>query len=358
MLKELKMETQTSNRFWRIFLAVIFPVIILMNIVTNDGCNKAAFRIEDPYADMDWSNDGQYKANFHTHTTVGEASAEPESVINDYKSKGYSILALTDHDNNGPVEPTWPWPEFDKGSQALTMVAIKGNEISEIHHMVSLFNDFGDSLVPSENKALEEIGDRDGLAVFNHPGRYEKSVEWYTDMYRRYDHLIGLEVYNKRDRYPGDRKTWDAILTQLVPERAVWGLANDDMHKPDEDLGFSWNVILLPELTRKEVRRALERGRFYFVHSPLGPTGPAVPVIESIQVNEQLGTIDLQVSGHDSITWISQGNIVHTGNRLNLVELADVDKYVRAEICGPDNITIGTQPFLIERPPKNYITRK
>jgi predicted metal-dependent phosphoesterase TrpH len=346
------MRTQKSNRFWRIFLTVIIPILITTISLINYGCEKAVFHIENPYEDVDWTMNGQYKANFHTHTTKGGAGATPEIVIDGYKSLGYSILALTDHDTNGPIEPTWPWQAFDRDPEKLNMVAIQGNEISEVNHMVSLFNDYGNSTVSSEKEALEEIGRRGGLAVFNHPGRYKRSVEWYTYMYRLYDHLIALEIINKDNRYPDDRKTWDAILTQLAPERSVWGVSNDDMHQPKKDIGFSWNVIILPELTKDLVRQAIEQGCFYFVHTPFGHEGPPVPVIESINVDEQSGTIEIEVSGHDYITWVSQGNIIHKGDQLNLNDLPEADKYVRVEICTVDSIIVGTQPFIIQRPEK------
>ena len=39
-----------------------------------------------------------YKACLHTHSTVSDGKMPPEEVKERYKSKGYSILALTDHE--------------------------------------------------------------------------------------------------------------------------------------------------------------------------------------------------------------------------------------------------------------------
>ncbi len=343
------MRTKTSTRLVKILFNVLITIFVTIVLLTDCVCQQSEFRIENPYANVNWVKHGQYKANLHTHTSMGEASTTPQEVIDRFRGLEYSILALTDHDDNVTAETTWPWQEFQRDPDTLGMVAIQGNEISEVHHLGSYFNDYGNPDIHSEEEAIEEIGRRGGLAVFNHPGRYEKTVEWYVDMFRRYDHLIGLEIYNKKDKYPGDRKTWDALLTELLPERSVWGFANDDMHEPEKDLGFSWNVIILPELTSDMVRQALEQGCFFFVHAPNGHSGAPVPVIQSISVEEQSGTIHIKASGHKNIVWVSQGIIVHKGDRLNLVDLPGVNKYIRAEVHGADSVVVGTQPFRIHR---------
>jgi len=43
-------------------------------------------------------NGNDYKANLHCHTTVSTGKLTPEEVKDIYKSKGYSIVAYTDHD--------------------------------------------------------------------------------------------------------------------------------------------------------------------------------------------------------------------------------------------------------------------
>ena len=39
-----------------------------------------------------------FKANLHTHTTVSDGKFTPEEVKEIYKSRGYQILAFTDHE--------------------------------------------------------------------------------------------------------------------------------------------------------------------------------------------------------------------------------------------------------------------
>ena len=84
---------------------------------------------KNPYANVNWSTFVQYKGNFHTHTTNSDGSQSPATVINEYSSKGYKILAITDHNYT-----TWPWPS-NPG-----MLAVKGDEFSNSHHMNAFFN--------------------------------------------------------------------------------------------------------------------------------------------------------------------------------------------------------------------------
>jgi len=252
-----------------------------------------------------------------------------------------------------PEHTTWPWLAFERDPETIGMVAIEGNEISLKHHIGSYFNDYGDSSIDSEDIAIEEIGRRSGLAVLFHPGRYKMPVDWYTGMFRTYSHLIGLEVYNQGDRYSGDRKTWDAILTGIVTERPIWGFSNDDMHNPQTQLGRNWNIMLLPELSSEWVRRGMKNGMFFFVYAPDGHDGTTPPVIKSITVDSQKGTIHIAASGYENIEWISDGKVVHRGDRVSLSELSGLGGYIRAVIHAEDSgSVVGTQPFRIQLPTK------
>lgn len=313
---------------------------------------QAEWVIDNPYASVDWKKHKQHKGNFHTHTTMSDGRGTPQDVIDQYHKLGYTILSLTDHDTMKKDDPerhktTWPWSKFGRDPKKLGMVAIEGNELSRRHHIGSYFNDFGDANLKSEETGFEETGKRKGLAVLFHPGRYKNPVEWYVKMYRAYPHLIGLEIFNQGNKYPGDRKTWDAILTAIVAERPVWGFSNDDMHNPASHLGRNWNVMILPALTSDAVRKAMENGTFFFVYSPNGHDNPKVPTVASITVDPKSGSIEIGVTGHETVEWISDGRVVHSGVQIKLNDLKEPGGYVRAEIRSEDKTVMGTQPLRI-----------
>lgn len=330
--------------------------------------------IQNPYAEVNWANDGRFKANFHAHTTSSDGKLTPHDVIDRYHSLGYSILAITDHD-----KVTYPWdqlstqqpdpgamkrfaegklessqPEYeDRDPQELKMISIQACEFSSHHHACSFFNDHNGS--ETEEESFDIVTAKNGLAILNHPGRYHKTADWYVSLYRAFPALIGLEVFNQGDRFPNDRATWDAILTKLMPARPVWGYSNDDMHSGAKHLGHNWNMMLLPELSIEWVRRAMVEGRSYFVYAPGGHTGPPPPVIEAINLNNRAGIIQIRATACTNIIWISEGRLVHQGDTIRLAATKISGTYVRAEIQGISNTVAATQPFGLLRPVRTHL---
>lgn len=344
----------------------LYLLLLLLLLVQIVGCQR--WDIDNPYEQVEWNSYKQYKANFHTHTTISDGQLNPHTVVERYHALGYQVLAITDHN-----EVTYPWNEFsamspsnrtldrhkkgnleekdltyhDRSPTALGMVDIQANELSRHHHTGSFFNDQNGT--ETEEASFVSVASKNGVTIFFHPGRYTErnpgtyTIDWYVDFYERFDHLIGMEIYNQGDRYPGDRQTYDSVLTRLMPDRPVWAYSNDDMHT-SQTLGRNWNMLLLPELNHASVRKSMESGHSFYLYSPSGHEGPAVPRIEKINVNKFKGIIEIEATGYDSIRWISRGEIIHRGEHLSLRE-NPVEQYVRAEIFGPGKTVIGTQPF-------------
>ncbi len=352
--------------------AFLLPILLL----ALSAC-APKWDIDNPYEQVRWEQDLQYKANFHTHTTRSDGRLNPHTVVDRYHELGYAILAITDHNL-----VTYPWTEFsrmeasqrshrlmeeapetmpedlvfeDRDPTALGMIDIKANELSSHHHMGSFFNHhpqpvYGHSMAYStdEEESLQAVREENGIVMLYHPGRYDRPLDWYVDLYARHDHLFGLEVYNLGDRYPDDRILWDSILTVTMPDRPVWAYSNDDMHMASH-VGRNWNVMILPGLSQEEVRRGMEEGLSYFVYAPEGHEGPAVPQIERIDVNNRRGRIAISARHHERVVWIAEGIHVHEGHTLALDELPEGTTYVRAELHGAGNSVVGTQPFGIRK---------
>ena len=347
---------------------------IILVVFLVAGC-APEWEIDNPYESVDWSGHSRYKANLHTHTTNSDGRMNPQTVVDIYNELGYAILAITDHN-----AVTYPWTRFsviepsttslnrmetapetmpenlifeDRDPVALGMIDIQANELSRHHHIGSFFNDHNGTT--TEPESLEATTAKDGLTMLYHPGRYQDrdpkqfNLAWYLDLYGRFDHLIGMEVYNQGDRYPGDRRLWDSVLTVTMPDRPVWGYSNDDMHSLPH-VGRNWNVFILPDLSHDRVRHGMENGHSYFVYAPQGHNGPSPPVIESIRVNRRKGTIEINATGYNSVHWISNGNIVHTGSTVNLNDIEDSGSYIRAKLFGEGETLTGTQPFGLRQP--------
>ncbi|MBN1555951.1 MAG: hypothetical protein JXA11_14500 [Phycisphaerae bacterium] len=352
----------------------------------------------NPYAGVDWATIEQHKANLHTHTTQSDGGLRPDQVIDEYHNRGYTILALTDHN-----ACTWPWtglatlkrggdarkrdldlaekkvdpkksppvPAYtNRDPKTLGMLAIPGNELSRHPHINCLFIDFEtDSKSPAQS--LKEVAQAGGLAVVNHPGRSwwrskktpkavpETWMKIYLGWFRNNDILVGGEIINKNYLCPQDRNVWwDAMLTALMPDRPVWGFANDDMHHRKQ-LGLNWNLFLLTALKESELRDAVKNGRSYFstisTHPQKKRDVKQTPVIQSIVHDAQAGTITITaVSGGKPVpakdhVWISAGGKkVHVGPVLDYRRTEGLKQYVRAEILGSGGTTftnpIGLKP--------------
>ncbi|MEF8873491.1 MAG: CARDB domain-containing protein, partial [Candidatus Thermoplasmatota archaeon] len=310
----------------------------------SETANKSDRFFRSPYEEVNWNNIDYYSGNFHTHTTESDGDYDPSEAIDMYKKEGYDALALTDHNTQTWGETTYPWTDYGRDPDELNMVAVEGNEISTTHHINSLFNDYK-GLTFSEDEVFQGIGEKDGLAVFNHPSRYDETVEWYVDFYRKYDHILGQEIYNKDSK--DDIGLYDNIVHETLPERPVWLYGNDDMHD-ESDFGWNRNIFLLENLTKENVRESLESGSTY-LWIPNNRT--AKPNIEIADVENTGDSIDLTIDGDvTEVNWITynpdsqQSEVVHQGFNISTNDTLEDCRFVRAEIESPEG-KIYTQPF-------------
>lgn len=233
-----------------------------------------SYTITNPYNGIDWTSTPQLKANLHTHSTESDGSLQPADMIKQYYNRGYSILAMTDHNHI-----TYPWNRTDRtGKTYLTndeyntitaqMCPIKGDEETfGENHVNSFFCDYqcpiGGSVTTEQ--VLNGIQQAGGISQINHPGMYGyyNSPAVCIARYQTYPSLFGLEVINERDKYPNDRDLWDQILSQTMPTRPVWGTANDDAHQTSH-VGNQYETFLLQQANENTVRDAMTNGKFYF----------------------------------------------------------------------------------------------
>ena len=319
-------------------------------------------QISNPYEGVNWASWQQHFASLHNHTTVSDGDSTPVAVINALADSGYTIVALTDHS-----KLNWPWPATPK---AEGMLAVQGNELSKYHHILSLFNDYNDNKSSGEEESIQRVQEKGGLSVMNHPKRYinkEKypeyfleyaTVEWYANLFNTYPSLLGMEVFNSSN-WATDTTHWDDVLSEVMPERNVWGFGTDDMHEFKE-MGVSRTIVPLPELTEAALRTALTKGAFYFgsqftVSSSNRGRLPRINSITHDQAGKKI-TITTREGSSDVVTWhTNQGVKIHTGNTLDYGALASqIGSYVRAHVKGKGG-SVFTQPFAYGAAPAELI---
>ncbi|MCL2785725.1 MAG: InlB B-repeat-containing protein [Methanomassiliicoccaceae archaeon] len=377
------------------------------------------FVIDNPYGTIDFDTYGQFRSNLHTHSNYSDGSGTPATVANTYWNAGYDFLMMADHN-----WVTYPWS--DPGYTTPGMIPIIGNELSRRQHILSLFTDFYDTVghkpgdIPTVSpnqggnysntdygvgygnefdilRAAIVYDDGKGRFIIAHPGRTTGdnpnglspnglsgdqsrvgSLDWYLALFDEFPTLLGMEVINLYDRYPNDRMLWDTLLTLSMPDRPIWGFANDDNH--GGALGYAVNLVLLPanikdqgeEAAVAAFKDALDKGAFFmYSYTTTGPNagkdtgsnwaanrnGP-VPTIKDIIVDENGGTITIKAINYDKIEWISKdGIVVGYGETIDLSS-PGVDLYVRAVLTVNETTTDAcqtfTQPFGLRSVPATY----
>lgn len=359
----------------------ITPVVEIMASNSN-------YIILNPYASVNWTTYGQYKANFHSHSVESDGGHQPAQMIEDHYAKGYDIMALTDHsftnttwdrkDTKATYLTTERLAEINSGSDrdGRGMIGIPySNEQSISDHLNTFwanFNNTAGSTLESKIAQCELLG---GISHINHPGRSTGgsntdnngavgeaasnntyNIAKYVKLFKKYPSCVGMEIINKKDAGSySDRILWDNILSQTMPFRPVWAFSNDDTHSKGAT-GYSYNMMLMPRNTLDNVRYSMENGIFYAVakisRRELGQDfvaiGPA-PVVTNIVVNENEDSITIEGQNYNTIEWIANGKIIASGNTIDLNDFEDkISAYIRVQLKGDGGIAFA-QPFGLKK---------
>lgn len=328
---------------------LVFVFIFSISKEIYSPGNKAPCIIINPYRNIDFKNYRLAKANFHAHEGRNlNPDYKLPNVVSEYEKQNYDILCVSEHNviytEQNFIPNLFPWT--DHGVRETSLFPVNGCEISHVDDTVSLFSYEYYSQEKDQADVLKKSGEVNAVTFLCHPARYKRDLDYYTEIYKKYKNVIGMEAFNWRNFDTKHMIVWDNVLTALMPGRPVWGLANDDSHMPSE-VGFGWDLLLLKneDITESAVRDALTDGQFYFAFRT-GPD-PVVPHINSITVSNSIITID--AADYSEISWISSnGRLVAEGNTINIPELLNSEnppeKYIRAILIGKDS-GLCTQPF-------------
>jgi len=298
--------------------ALALSLVMLFSLATASAAAGIDYTIVNPYAAVDWSTWGQYKANLHTHSTVSDGGEDFAAMVERHYELGYDILAMTDH---ATVDRSWtnlntnpaitfvmnidtfgansqPLSEerfaqissgADRGGRGLLRVpfGIEHNAGAlNSTHVNSFFADCGDGYLGGTSyydQTLKMVQDAGGLCIINHPGEYTGAkkdspddaydtgdpyynyiVHKYIGLFKNYPNCLGFEIINKNDsRTVNDRKLWDLVLAGVIPSgRNVFAFGNSDAHSLDA-IDTNWNIMCMPSNTVENLRACMESGAFF-----------------------------------------------------------------------------------------------
>lgn len=306
----------------------------------------------------------QYKAALHVHTTNSDGSVPFANMVEAYYARDYDLLAITDHNI---VTRSWNIASTPHGLDADRLAEIMSGSGRNDRPMIRIpdtteqsrsaspadhINTFmTDHLSTDWPTLLTEVGRQDGLAHINHLGRYVTNptqVDRYIQLLTNYPHCVGIEAISTHYIGNNDRRHWDNINSATVPTgRIVWGFATDDAHTLSE-VDQCFTVLVMPENSIAEFRKAMHAGSCYavarrtqFEGVPF-PTGPA-PVINDIDVS--FSEITITAENYHRIEWLTEGRYIADGDTLEPHRF-DVGSFVRANVIGFGGVAF-TQPFRV-----------
>ncbi|MEM2888721.1 MAG: hypothetical protein QXI71_05375 [Candidatus Bathyarchaeia archaeon] len=216
-------------------------------------------------ADENW-----VKGSLHCHSTSSDGHLSPGDVADYYVSRGYGLLALTDH---GKITTNFV---NDGECTVLTGIEVsKGqSKLGEPYHIVALGVD--DPSINDLNSPLEVIDNvksAKGLVIVAHPS-WSSLVHEDLAVLKDYS---GIEVYNTGCDVEVAKgyavSHWDNLLSM---GRECWGYAVDDAHRylvPPLDADGGWICIEKPS-DNTAAMKMLKTGQFF------SSTGPRFKSLE------------------------------------------------------------------------------
>ena len=215
-----------------------------------------------------------FKANLHAHSTISDGKLSPEQVKEEYKRRGYSILALTDHElcfdhpelNDDDFLTLTSYelmtyddaPRMNSKTYHLNLIAKDPNNRWQFHHpnLRSYVTKYADQLIYDEpmvrtydldeiNRIIAKANDKGFLVTYNHP-------VWSLQDGRDYLGLKGLwaaEVFNYGSYLSGYEEDMSQCYQELLKEGLpLFPVAADDSHRYD-DIGGVWIMVGAKELS-------------------------------------------------------------------------------------------------------------
>jgi hypothetical protein len=285
-----------------------------------------------------WAQNKYYKGNTHTHCfpysgDVKDSSYTGETVIKQYKEKGYDFLIFTDHG-------AW-WDAAKYSSPEFIVIngeepGISGNGRGGHFSAFNL-----KSKVNGKNKTYQElindIYNQNAIPVLNHPrwDRIPISAKKVMDSMK--ENLMHIEIYNAGSYKPdglSDVTVWDSVLSS---GRLIYGIASDDSHREVKQ-GKAWIMVRSSSLCMDSLIKAIKVGDYYC------STGIYLDDIsctrKMISIKSKNGT-EIKFIGKDGKVFSAvkkkSANYKIKGN----------EGYIRTEIINKNGEKAWTQPYMI-----------
>ncbi|MBE6546455.1 MAG: hypothetical protein E7668_03305 [Ruminococcaceae bacterium] len=246
----------------------------------------------------------QYRANLHSHSTLSDGKLTPQELKEVYRSRGYSILAITDHeypcDHSDLNEPDFllltgyeahlrPNPSFDPYQSEIHMNLFAKDPHNET--IICYTPAYGKYMPEQWLAQLRRVGSEcpreysidyaqklidtavaNGYLVsYNHPVWSMEAEETILS----YRNIFSIEISNYNSFIDNHLEHSGALYDKMLRMgMRRFCHAGDDCHNkfpitsPRSDSFGAWTMILAEELTYEAVINAMENGDMY---ASMGP---------------------------------------------------------------------------------------
>lgn len=310
-------------------------------------------------------SDNWYKANLHCHSVLSDGNLTVEELKALYMSRGYSIIAFTDHrvyhnhahlndsdfvaiaateinvdedkayDEGYGVQKTYHINLFDTNPEQFTQLKQK-----------SIVHDLAYEDKSGLNDYIKKMNDLGFLVCYNHP-------YWSLQDYRDYcdlEGLWGMEIFNFGCEHDGLYGYAPQAYADMLREgRHLYCVSTDDnhnWHKPDEvfcDSFGGFTMINAPALDYSTVINALRDGCFY---SSMGPA------FKGLWIEE--GVLHVHASEVEKIFVHCNGRICHSagskkGETISQASftLSGKEKYIQVQIRDARGLYADTNAYFL-----------
>ena len=324
----------------------------------------------------------QYKANLHCHSTFSDGRKTPEELKEMYKGKGYSILAITDHES----------PKSHSYLSDEDFLAITGYEVYIRNNEKASYNPYGKEThinlfakdpeneaivcyntayckyIPVEkhdqykkvgsqetreysveyiNKFIATAKENGYIASYNHPWW---SMEDEADILA-YEGFFSMEMCNY-DAYLSSRLEYSGALydKMLKKGKRIFCHGSDDNHNvypidsPKSDSFGAFTMIMPEKFEYSSILSAMENGEIY---SSMGPVFKEVSV-EGNKIHIECSDVERIMVLTGSKTPCSE--IAEPGKTINSADF-EIDKsaeYVRVSVVDQYGRFADTRGFFMD----------
>lgn len=319
-----------------------------------------------------------YKANLHTHSTNSDGRLSPEQVKEEYKKRGYSVLAFTEHEHlidNSYLN--------DEDFLTITSCEVAVKEFAEqstlknhnmrVAHLNFYALDPHNTLTPCYSSVYDHYVKDEYKHLIKHDGEYERfySPDGVNDIiakakdagfivaynhptwslenacdYLEYNGLFAVEIYNHgcaKGTGFSDEHVLDDFWRAGKP---ILCTCADDAHRilPDDettDAFGGWVQIAANSFTYRDIMHSLQAGDFY---------ASCGPEIKSLVVEDD--TVKVEFSDCVAANMLTRGRRTASaqakkGEAINKAEfkLLESDTYFRITVTDSSGKKAYTQVY-------------